>query len=345
MSRNIRRIKILINDKDRKSWFLIFKEVLVLTITKKSFPLYYFGRSFYKKEAPNAKDFMNIKECDSILYSPKMQRNQTISILNNKLYFALFCETNGLETCKLLAYNIYNSFFYQNGLQKVNDESEFYSFCTTIFKENKHERIFIKLCESMGGKGIFSITPSTTKNEYNELWTHISNDSFIFQGAIEQHEVISAIFPNSINTIRLETYLTKAGNIEFLGGLMRFGSGKSVIDNVSSGGLYVTVNMEKGTLTKNGTTSLLSGAHKYPFHPTTNFEFMDFQIPFFQEALDLCQKFAQHIPNRIIGWDVAITPNGPIIIEGNHNVDIFLGEFSYNGFKNKPIYKEILQEI
>ena len=43
-----------------------------------------------------------------------------------------------------------------------------------------------------------------------------------------------------------------------------------------------------------------------------------FEIPFFEETLQLCKKAAlveKHV--RYVGWDIAIGDNGPIIVEGN----------------------------
>ena len=30
---------------------------------------------------------------------------------------------------------------------------------------------------------------------------------------------------------------------------------------------------------------------------------------------------AHHLPYPLVGWDVAIAPEGPVLIEGNHNPD------------------------
>ena len=46
--------------------------------------------------------------------------------------------------------------------------------------------------------------------------------------------------------------------------------------------------------------------------------FQGYQIPYVKEAIDLCLKAATVVPQlRYIGWDVATTPTGPAIIEGN----------------------------
>ena len=42
-----------------------------------------------------------------------------------------------------------------------------------------------------------------------------------------------------------------------------------------------------------------------------------------------------------MGWDVAITPNGSLIIEGNHNYHIAMQEMAYSGCRSHPVFKEI----
>jgi transcriptional regulator with XRE-family HTH domain len=56
----------------------------------------------------------------------------------------------------------------------------------------------------------------------------------------------------------------------------------------------------------------------YDKHPNTNEKIVGYQLPFVKEAVDMCLKAALVVPQiRYIGWDVAITENGPAIIEGN----------------------------
>ena len=47
---------------------------------------------------------------------------------------------------------------------------------------------------------------------------------------------------------------------------------------------------------------------------------MGFQVPFWSETLELVKAAALvNTDNRSIGWDVAITNDGPELIEGNHD--------------------------
>ncbi len=46
----------------------------------------------------------------------------------------------------------------------------------------------------------------------------------------------------------------------------------------------------------------------------------------------------------MIGWDVAISENGPLIIEGNDNNSLFMSDIAYGGYLKHPLFKEILEE-
>ena len=55
-------------------------------------------------------------------------------------------------------------------------------------------------------------------------------------------------------------------------------------------------------------------------HPVTLAEFWKFQIPYWNDVKEIAvkaQKVFHHM--KSIGWDIAITHKGPIIIEGNQN--------------------------
>ena len=203
----------------------------------------------------------------------------------------------------------------------------------------------MKASESRGGKRIFLLTKDTFIEKHKEIWGYIKEGSYIFQEAIDQHEEINNVFSNSINTVRIETYLNKNNEVQIIGGFMRFGFGRSYLDNISSGGFMVPIDFKKGILHDKGYTAMINGSKTITKHPTTGYLISGFKIPFFQDSIKLCKKFAQRIPNRIVGWDVAITPTGPLIIEGNHDAAIIGGELSYGGFKKHPVFEEIMNEI
>ena len=53
-------------------------------------------------------------------------------------------------------------------------------------------------------------------------------------------------------------------------------------------------------------------------HPITKEKILGFQVPMFKEAVEFIKEASAVVPEiAYAGWDVAITPNGPAIIEGN----------------------------
>ena len=60
------------------------------------------------------------------------------------------------------------------------------------------------------------------------------------------------------------------------------------------------------------------GSELYENHPTTGARILGVKVPFWNEILKMLDSACRKVPTvRYIGWDVAITPCGPVIIEGN----------------------------
>ncbi len=56
----------------------------------------------------------------------------------------------------------------------------------------------------------------------------------------------------------------------------------------------------------------------YDTHPMTGMKFSDVLIHGVKEAFDMCVEAHQRIPQiRYIGWDVAFSVDGPVLVEGN----------------------------
>ena len=146
---------------------------------------------------------------------------------------------------------------------------------------------------------------------------------YIVQQAIRQCAEMNALNPGAINTLRIVTVSGKEGPA-VLSSVLRVGSKRTgSVDNWAAGGLSVGVESD-GRLKPWGYYKPGLGS-KADRHPDTGIVFSDFTVPEYNEAAALCIR-AHRLLDGIhsIGWDVAITADGPCRIEGNDNWEITL---------------------
>ena len=87
----------------------------------------------------------------------------------------------------------------------------------------------------------------------------------------------------------------------------------------------------------------------FDMHPDTCTPFINFRVPYFDEAIALCKKAAKVRPDmRYVGWDVGITPTGPVLVEGN-NLPAYDGQIYHQqenpGTGLRPLVRSIIPEF
>lgn len=342
---NLFRINVFLKDPDKKPKTQILKEFLKLWYLKGSFPMHYIGRFLYRTSYSNPENFMDMKEYNSFIYAKKNNKEEYVNLLANKFLFSILCEKHKIPTPRVLGYNMGENFFGNEEIINSPTLEQTIDFFQQIFQKNSIHRLFIKSFCGYGGKQVMVLERNKIEEQLVEIRKSIFNDSYIFQEGIEQHGDLNQIYSKSINTMRVETYIDNEFQTHILGTTVRFGSGGKQIDNISSGGIFVPVDSKTGKLKEIGMQAMIYGGAVYRKHPDSEMIFKDFQIPFFNESLELCMKMTTYIPNKLAGWDIAITPNGPVVIEGNHLPMITLGEIGYGGYVKHPLYNEMMSDL
>ncbi len=178
----------------------------------------------------------------------------------------------------------------------------------------KEQKVVYKPLAGHGGLGIKVVSLENLEAAYEEL---MAMDRGVVEGFVVQHEAMASLAPGSVNTVRFVTVATddEPGKIapHLVYAALRVGSGTSFVDNFSDGGLVLGVDLKTGKVETNGVT--IDGT---PFenHPDTGTRFKGFQIPFFEEAKEMTMEAAKRI-SGYLGWDIAITGEGPVLIEAN----------------------------
>ena len=64
-------------------------------------------------------------------------------------------------------------------------------------------------------------------------------------------------------------------------------------------------------------------------HPDTGARMKGFAIPYWQSVTDLCLRAATAIPGLPLqAWDIALCPNGPVLVEANIGGDVNLPQIA-----------------
>jgi hypothetical protein len=153
---------------------------------------------------------------------------------------------------------------------------------------------------------------------------------YLIQHIIEVHPLLQPVMsPHGVGTVRITTCDDGDGH-RLLAAAARLTVGSNSTDNFahgSSGNLACEVDLTTGRLLRCTASLSPRWPEMVPVtrHPDTRNEVIGLQWPHWDEAVELVLRAARTVPGlRIIGWDVAFTPRGPVIVEMNSrpNADI-----------------------
>ena len=157
--------------------------------------------------------------------------------------------------------------------------------------------------------------------KYKELPDFINKpdnrlERYIVEKPVENHEQIARIYAGSVNTIRIVT-INKRNDPGIYAASMRIGNNGSSVDNIAKGGIAVRIDIETGKLNSLGYQAYPFGK-KCTIHPDSGVVFKEYQLPYWEEIKEVVVKGHGLICSPfMIGWDIAVTPTGPVIIELN----------------------------
>ena len=216
----------------------------------------------------------------------------------------------------------------------------FGKYCNTshIFNRNKTADLEIYLLSKVGQKIVLK-DPKSTAGKSIRILNVTQDKSVIFIGEqainkfisnefiqkesiyieefVSQHSQIASISPTGLNTVRVITLIDKTGHATLIGSVFRI-SVDCPIDNYSAGNLAAEVDPVNGVVITGGIRKRSACDIYHEIHPITGAKIKGFQLPFWDEVKTIVLKAAYIVPEvRTIGWDVAITDNGPLLIEGN----------------------------
>lgn len=235
-----------------------------------------------------------------------------ISLLRDKYVFAIMMEGFGLPIPKTMGVATAETFFSHKRKERMP--------LAEIVKEDMD--VMFKPVTGSGGVGMHHIVikdgevhKSGKPISIDELSALLGKERYLVQQFVaEQHKDMLSLFSGSINTLRVTMLRDEKGEIHLLGVMCLMGAGDMTVSNWHYGGVIINVKPD-GYLNEYGYSNSLKRINR---HPDTGAVFKEFKVPFYEEVIKLSYKAMESFYGlKTLGWDIAITPDGPIFIEGN----------------------------
>ena len=157
----------------------------------------------------------------------------------------------------------------------------------------------------------------TFKKYLNEKADQVK-DRLILQKRIVTSDQLSTLSKNAPVVARIVTVRDVAGTVSFLNGVMLIPIGSEFL---RPGIIVSPVDQSTGMLTEAVSYGIVRKA--YPVHPDTNQPITGTRVPHWKEAVEAVVKAHSFFPEYFsLGWDVAISDEGPVILEANKIWDV-----------------------
>lgn len=331
------------------------RELLELVVRHRLTPNEYQVYGFHQAHVDHAYilNFMTGHELKT--FRETMNDRNWKAVLDNKWFFQLHYGQFDLPVPKI--YGIYDrgTGFASTGKPLAHPED-----LRALLQEVRPPALVIKPLGGIMGKGLLilkeihyegdeirAVTNTGANMDFNDLAEYVERrpdvvfkagdyeldyDGYLLQAKLEQHEFLDSIAPYTINTFRVVTFVDYDNQVDVQFTILRLGRRGNMADNWDRGGISVAVDRDSGVL-GDGVLKPKYGGQWMQVHPDSGVRFTGRKVPYWNEILDVCTRAAKVSPRiRSIGWDVALTPAGPVIIEGNPDWDLPMVQVHTRGF-------------
>lgn len=266
---------------------------------------------------------INILPCDvsRIYIEPILNPEGTRCFYSDKNSLGILLDENDMPKTlfRSMSYT-----YYDNDYEPVLKSDFFKCF-------DGYDKLIVKSATGLGGYSVklFKRTGDKFLDDNDNEMTldyleKIYNTNFLIQEVFVQSDFMSQFNPSSVNTLRVNTYRdVDTGEVHFLGAVMKIGSKGAVVDNASSGGVFIGVD-ENGKLQNQCIDTFGIRTNSFNGIDFTDNEFV---IPNYDEIKKFAIKVSKRFPHvRLFAHDIALDKNNhPKIIEVN--VDNFTDDF------------------
>lgn len=296
------------------------------------------------------KYFQREKDLEAVLrrINPESSRD----VVNNKILFARHCVDHRIAHVQ----TVYNDPLDQNVPE--TERREAFRRCI----EPRVGALFFKLIGGAHGYLAFSVTRTKSMWTYcgesgdtDELYEFCrrrqgSSAGWLVQPVLKTHSNLQEISSSRVlSTARLLTCITPEGPV-LMFAVLKLARGLSETDNFDmgrGGNLVAEIDINSGRLgpAKGSMSKDFPSIVSFREDPETGHRIAGRSVPFWEETKELVLRAQSTLPElKSLGWDVAITDEGPIIVETNANYGSDSTQVAY-GRGLKPVLLERLQKL
>lgn len=301
----------------------------------------YYDYEFEKRDTQYRNAFLGKNE--QRLYLDYLNPVKYYSLARNKYLAHKVFENTGIRTSELYCY------FHPEGV--VSDSSIIATDLRGVLRilAEKHvDRCVIKTTESSHGDNVLVVNAIRYQEHDAEVQLFDGKEiilsevlqkgnPLIFESVVLQSEQMNDLNPSSVNTVRVMTTLYPSGEARVIAAWMKVGRLGKCVDNAGSGG-----NVDSGIDVDTGQIigpCQFDGWRKVTpieCHPDSGQRLEGMYIADWKKVKEQVAMFQQAYPwSKAVGWDIAITDNGPVVIEANEFWDATGQYFLPLGWRNE----------
>ena len=318
----------------------VMRDYIALYRAKGLTPEEYYEFEFEKQSEDFRRDFLGLNE--QRYYLDLLNPLKYFSLARNKYMAHKMLENTGVRTSELYCYYQPEATYAEN-MECASDHSA----VLRILKTKGVQSCVIKTTESSHGDNVWVIQ-NIDYQDNDALLTRfdgqqmllssvLRNEPLIFESVVHQTGQFAAFNASSVNTVRFMTALYPDGSAKVIATFIKIGRAGRCVDNAGGGGnVDVCVDVATGEIRY---AIQFDGWHRVreiDCHPDSgnplngvvidNWESIKNEVIRFQQAFPYC---------KVAGWDIAITDEGPVVIEVNDFWDRTGQFFIRRGWRNE----------
>ena len=206
----------------------------------------------------------------------------------------------------------------------------------------KLEHVVIKPTLGRSGTGILVFGPRSGGSAWarvprgtltvDEIAAHLAHHQpahphFIVEERLRPHPTLAALEPEVLHTARVVAI--HDGDVRLVAAGLRIALGGEPVDNMGRGNFVAPIDLATGRL---GTARTeWSGQARFVAPPVSGAAIEGQTVPDWTDAVALVHRAARLLPlHRCLSWDIALTSQGPVVLEANALVDPVVTQLAHD---------------